>query len=380
MRTARWSLSVGLVLVVASGPAAAGAPPYLPIQGTLEDAQGAPLAGLVPFRFAIHATATDAEPLWEETQNIAVERGAFVAYLGEIERLSPELFREHAELWLGVTVGADAEMPRVFVGSAAYASYAEFCGTAANGGGGGVAGTGTLNALPKWSGAGTLGDSAVRDNGGEVEINADLRLAGSSPTYQVRNASDPVLATDVATKHYVDLQIAAAIAETYTILYMGSANHTGNVGGRVGADELCAAEKPGALACTAIHAFLCVSAGDSVRTMPNNYGYPRTRPVYWYDASGGILSQVGEDWGDVLDGSIERSANAGTGAGIAYYYTGCSSDGAPASNTCSGFTSTTGTGTYDFHGVASATDATWLAATTNGGCSTPRRYLCACVP
>jgi hypothetical protein len=66
--------------------------------------------------------------LWTETQWILVERGLLSTYLGTATQLDLSLFRDHSELWLGIKVGDDAEMPRVFLGSVPYSGFAEYTG------------------------------------------------------------------------------------------------------------------------------------------------------------------------------------------------------------------------------------------------------------
>jgi hypothetical protein len=131
MKTPQTSLVsvIGLAFTLMAGTAQAAAPGYLPLQGTLTDPSGAPIATTVTAAFGLYASETDATPLWSETRQISpTSDGQFVAYLGQVTPLDPALFRDHNSLWLQTAVGSDAPMGRVLIGSAPYSDYAEHCG------------------------------------------------------------------------------------------------------------------------------------------------------------------------------------------------------------------------------------------------------------
>jgi len=107
----------------------AAAPPYLPIQGVLASTDGTPVDGEVNVEFAVYDSEVGVTPLWSETQRVLVEEGFFTAYLGEVTDMDLSMFRDNGDLWLGVTVGTDSEMPRVFLGSTPFSAYAEHCGS-----------------------------------------------------------------------------------------------------------------------------------------------------------------------------------------------------------------------------------------------------------
>ena len=120
-------LAMLLVLTV-SWAARAEAPPFMPIQGVLTDNAGDPVDGETDMVFTLYDAAGEGTALWTETQTIMVEDGFFTAYLGDIEDLDLVLFLDNDELWLGIAVEDDDEMPLVYIGSVAYAGYAEYCG------------------------------------------------------------------------------------------------------------------------------------------------------------------------------------------------------------------------------------------------------------
>ena len=77
-------------------------------QGYLTDSIGNPLDGTVDMVFSIYDVDTGGSPLWTETQTgVVVTDGLFSVNLGEVTPLSIPF---DVPYWLGVQVGADAEM------------------------------------------------------------------------------------------------------------------------------------------------------------------------------------------------------------------------------------------------------------------------------
>ena len=100
-------------------------PGVVRFQGVLSDSGGALAAdGDYNVSFAFYSAATGGTPLWSETQVVATTDGLFSANVGGINPITPSTVATD-ELWLGLTVGSDAEMaPRQRVGSAIYALVA----------------------------------------------------------------------------------------------------------------------------------------------------------------------------------------------------------------------------------------------------------------
>jgi hypothetical protein len=121
----------GAILLAASAARAQDAV-YVPLQGGLADDNNNPIDGTTTMHFALYASQSASTALWEEDQTIDVDQGAFVVYLGEVETLSASVFRDYADLWLGITVENDPEMDRVFLGSTPYSAFADYCGHADN--------------------------------------------------------------------------------------------------------------------------------------------------------------------------------------------------------------------------------------------------------
>ena len=123
-------ISLSILLLTLSLPAQAAAPPYYPVQGVLTDPAGAPIDDNVTMGFALYESETATETLWSEQQVVSVEDGVFITYLGYVEPLYAPFFMDNMNLWLGITVGQDDEMSRVYLGSVPFAAYAERCGAA----------------------------------------------------------------------------------------------------------------------------------------------------------------------------------------------------------------------------------------------------------
>lgn len=116
-------------LLVLSPQAQAGAPPTIPVQGTLTDARGKALDGPVTLTVALYDTEDSEDPRFIETRSIDVEEGAFTFTLGVEQDLDLEMFSDGTPLFVGMTVAGDSEMsPRLPLGSVPCAAFAERAG------------------------------------------------------------------------------------------------------------------------------------------------------------------------------------------------------------------------------------------------------------
>jgi len=126
-----WSLVLLCPLI-----ARAEAPPYIPLQGSLASADGRPVDGATKLRFRLYdrskPSGDASEILYEEKQTVTVTDGLFTTYLGDGGKLSLSLFRDHAIVFVGVLVSDDAAElePRLQLGTAPYAAFANACGDA----------------------------------------------------------------------------------------------------------------------------------------------------------------------------------------------------------------------------------------------------------
>lgn len=95
-------------------------PQVMRFQGTLGDAQGAPLDGTFQLTFRLYDTDTGGTPLWEEVQqNLTIENGLLDVELGSVTALDLPFDKQY---WLGVEVESDGEMtPRFKLTTVPYA-------------------------------------------------------------------------------------------------------------------------------------------------------------------------------------------------------------------------------------------------------------------
>jgi hypothetical protein len=110
------------LLAVAVGEGTAHAVPNtMTQQGLLLDQNNNPVTGMQRFTFSIYSAATGGTPVWTEQQMITLDGGYFSAQLGSVTPLPTNLFAD-ATLYLGITVGSDAEMtPREVMSSVPFA-------------------------------------------------------------------------------------------------------------------------------------------------------------------------------------------------------------------------------------------------------------------
>lgn len=120
---------VAIMLLMAS-VAFSAVPQTINYQGYLTNSSRVPLTGTVSIVFSLYTVATNGVAVWTETQgSVAVTKGNFSVELGSATTFTANLF--NTPLYLGVKVGADAEMtPRRVLSTVPYAFYAE---TTANG-------------------------------------------------------------------------------------------------------------------------------------------------------------------------------------------------------------------------------------------------------
>lgn len=108
-----------VTFLLVSQIALAQVPQTMSYQAVLTDANGAVVAdGNYNLGFKLYNTATGGTPMWTETQNAAVKNGIANVILGSVTPLNLPFDRTY---WLGVTVGAGAELaPRIQLTASAY--------------------------------------------------------------------------------------------------------------------------------------------------------------------------------------------------------------------------------------------------------------------
>lgn len=127
-------------------------------------------------------------------------------------------------------------------------------------------------------------------------------------------------------------QSASIPLTNFVVLYSSGLASHGNLGGRLGADDLCIANRPDGFSRSA--AFLSVNASDTIASRQAFSGLDTTRKIY---SSNGTL--IANNWTDLLDGSINASlTSAGVVLSSGYWWSGSNPDGT-LGLTCSGWTS-----------------------------------------
>src|ERR1700722_4005037 len=192
-------------------------PRLVKISGTLTDAGGEPLTGIVGVTFSVYEQPEGGAPLWMETGNVQVSgNGEYTFLLGSTrnEGLPAEVFAA-GQRWLGVQAQGKAERPRVLMASVPYslkavdaetlgglpASAFALAGTSNHGpvtesSAGPVkpvraatpsqTGSGTTNYITIWTAATTLGDSKLYQT-----ASGNVGLGTTTPTAKLEaiNAS-----------------------------------------------------------------------------------------------------------------------------------------------------------------------------------------------
>jgi len=180
---------LGVVVSLVCAVSWAAAPPLLPLQGVLTDQDGVPITTAVSVRFSLHTAQSGGSELWNETQSVTPVEGLFAAYLGSVTTLDLATFRDNGTVWLEVKVGADAAMPRVQIGSTAFAGFAQYCGTHTHAFGD-VTGTLPAGSLPAGVPVGALSCSGTQNvrgitSAGQLVCAADTLAALGCTQYQI---------------------------------------------------------------------------------------------------------------------------------------------------------------------------------------------------
>lgn len=159
-----------------------------------------------------------------------------------------------------------------------------------------------------------------------------------------------------------------------TAIYMYDAGntHDGDLGGRVGADGICATALPLPLAGKTAKAFLSVSAGDQVRdVVPPAL---QTLPVLDYT---GVFT-ISPSWNDLWDGNIDLTLWGGaglTGPGAEYWSGSLATGLVDGTTQCQGWTDNTAT-FFANRGNSNFTDTNWIQFGAADICSTVQFIVC----
>ena len=135
------ALLVASLLIVGTEKTASSAVPLMtPTQGMLRDNAGALVtSGSFGMEFALYVAQSGGDPVWSEAWPadggdcttdpppdgcVVVVGGVFEVTLGSHTPLDPAIFRADTELWLGMRVEGDDELPRRRLGTNAFSFHA----------------------------------------------------------------------------------------------------------------------------------------------------------------------------------------------------------------------------------------------------------------
>jgi hypothetical protein len=242
----------------ASVPAASNVVPHvIRFSGTAKDDSGKPITGILGVTFALYKDEQGGAPLWLETQNVEADsNGHFTVMLGATkpEGLPVELFTSGDARWLGVRTG-EQEPARVLLVSVPYALKAHEAETLggmpasafvqanpaeASGASAGanksshsakdsavtpaIAGSGTTDFIPLWTGSSTLGNSLIYQTGGNIGVGTKTPKA----LLDVASASALGIQSTVPGTQAAVAGIATATTGGTTGVYGQSSDPTGN--------------------------------------------------------------------------------------------------------------------------------------------------------
>ncbi len=120
-------LAGSLAALVLGAPAQAAVPATVNLEGVVTSAGGGAAAdGTYGAAFALYSQATGGTAVWSEANvQITVKSGAFSYVLGSKTPLAPATLATAGDLYLGMAVGTDPELPRMPLRSVAYALVAD---------------------------------------------------------------------------------------------------------------------------------------------------------------------------------------------------------------------------------------------------------------
>ncbi len=134
------ALVVAVAVIAAAAPAAAAPPAMMALEGRLATGVGGPVAdGKYGLMVALYDGADAKDSVWQEAHlGVPVSSGGFAFHVGGVDPKNPlpiAAIQQASELWVGIAVDGEAELPRRPMLSVAYAFSAAEAGhaTAADG-------------------------------------------------------------------------------------------------------------------------------------------------------------------------------------------------------------------------------------------------------
>lgn len=122
----RFATGLALAVLVAALPAwgLEPVPHKLDFQGVLRNLAGEPVTGTYNVTFRLHDAPMGGTLLYQEMQTLAVTGGVFSALVGAVPASA---FLNRTDVYLGVQLGTEPELPRLPLSAVAFAIQAEHC-------------------------------------------------------------------------------------------------------------------------------------------------------------------------------------------------------------------------------------------------------------
>ncbi len=217
---------VAMFLIIAPQPTKASINPQINFQGKLTNPNGTNVTdGTYSIVFSIYTVDTGGVAVWTETQpSVSVNDGIFRVALGSITSLPGSVDFNGSSLWLGIKVGADAEMtPRVQFTASPYAFNSDKLG--------GVASTGFAQLGPSSVQADGSTNSSLFINKTAAGNLAQLQLSAVD-VFTITNSGDITFGQNSAHTISVLQESTNAVGNSLTLVAgQGGAGAGANAGG-----------------------------------------------------------------------------------------------------------------------------------------------------
>ena len=200
-------------------------------------------------------------------------------------------------------------------------------------------------------------------------ISGSKITSGTVAAARIDNLSASMITSGTLSGDRLDNISDSKIYGDTIVFYPTKTLHTGNLGGRSGADTKCVTAKKHWLLAKVksnFKALISVSSSDEIRDMVANYNVPSSAPII-----SPFNSVISDNFSDLIDGTITTKIEKHFISIEKYAFTGSNNDGSITSNHCDGWTSTSGSATHsDF------TSASKTFSDSSTSCSGEKAIIC----